>query len=36
MMGKVTFDDHVNALERCWKGGMLYTFTKPYWLSFQN
>ena len=29
MWGKVTFDDHVNALERYWKGDISYTFTKP-------
>ena len=34
MLGKVTFDDHVNGLEMCWKGDISYTFTKR--LSFQN
>ena len=29
MLVKVTFDDHVNALERYWKGDISYTFTKP-------
>ena len=29
MLGNVTFDDHVNALERYWKGDISYTFTKP-------
>ena len=29
MLGKVTFDDHVNALERYWKGHISYTFTQP-------
>ena len=29
MLGKVTFDDHVNALERFWKGDISYIFTKP-------
>ena len=29
MLGKVTFDAHVNILERYCKGGILYTFTKP-------
>ena len=24
----VTFDDHINALERYWKGDISYTFTK--------
>ena len=28
-LDKVTFDDHVNALERYWKGDISYTFTKP-------
>ena len=28
MLGKVTFDDHVNALERYWKGEISYTFYK--------
>ena len=27
-LGKVTFGDHVNALERYWKGDISYTFTK--------
>ena len=26
MLGKVTFDDHVNALERYWKSDISYTF----------
>ena len=34
--GKVTFDEHVNALERYWKGDIMYTLTKPKWLSFQR
>ena len=29
MLGKVTFDKHVNVLERYCKGGISYTFTKP-------
>ena len=29
MLGKVTFDEHVNALVRWWKGDISYTFTKP-------
>ena len=29
MLGKVTLDDHVNALERYRKGDISYTFTKP-------
>ena len=29
MLGKVTFDDHVNVLERYWTGDISYTFTKP-------
>ena len=29
MLGKVTFDDDVNALERYWKDDISYTFTKP-------
>ena len=28
MLGKVTFDDRVNALERYWKGDISYTFPK--------
>ena len=28
MLGKVTFDKHVNAMERYCKGGISYTFTK--------
>ena len=28
MLGKVTFDDCVNALERYWKGDISYTFQK--------
>ena len=29
MLGKVKFDDRVNALERYWKGDISHTFTKP-------
>ena len=29
MLGKVTSDDHVNTLERYWKGDISYTFTRP-------
>ena len=29
MLGKVTSDDHVNTLERYWKGEISYTFTRP-------
>ena len=29
MLGKVTFDDHVNASERFSKVDISYTFTKP-------
>ena len=29
MLGKVTFDDHVNVLERSRKGDISNTFTKP-------
>ena len=28
-VGKLTFDEHVDALERYWKGDISYTFTKP-------
>ena len=35
-LGKVTFDKHVNGLERYHKGDMSYTFTKSLWLSFQT
>ena len=36
ILGKVTFDKHVNVLERYCKDGISYTFIKPLWLSFQN
>ena len=37
MLGKVTFDDDVNALERYWKGDIMsVNLTKPYWLSFHD
>ena len=29
MLGKVTFDEHENVLERYWKGDVSQTFTKP-------
>ena len=29
IFGKVTFDKHVNVLERYCKGGISYTFTTP-------
>ena len=29
MLGKVTIDAHINALERYLKGDKLYTLTKP-------
>ena len=29
VLGKVTFDNHVKALERYWKGDISYTFTHP-------
>ena len=29
ILGKVTFDKHVNVLERYCKGGISYIFTKP-------
>ena len=29
ILGKVTFDEHVNVLKRYCKGGISYTFTKP-------
>ena len=28
-LGKVTFDKHVNVLERYFKGGISYTLTNP-------
>ena len=34
MLDKVTFDDHVHALKR-YRKDILYTLTKPLWVSFQ-
>ena len=33
MLGKVTCDEHLNALERYWKGDISYTLTKSGSLS---
>ena len=34
MLGKVTFDDHVIASKRYWKGNISDTLTKPFFFFF--